>query len=387
MEIRLLTPDDYDAMAVVAAQCFFGGARDDGWLRGPDLGPRRGIGVFEGGGLQAITTIEHLHLFFGQSTRLGMGGIGFVACLPESRGRGYAGQCMLRALRQMHDDGQAVSILFPFSMEWYRRFGWEWTGEERHYTVETARLQVAPETERVRGARPEDRAAIVEVYTRFARRYRGMVDRLDCHWNRLLNDSQTHYAYSFLYEGDSGPEGYIARRAGDDRTSLRDFYALTPGAYRGLLGLLKRHQMQTSTVSWSSPSDDPLRQLLAEPRIETRLGTAAQARVVDVEAAVDAWTPDAAARGTVTVAVADDTADWNHAVWRFDFEGGRARATRAHEEPQVSIDIRQFTQAFFGTPPLDQIRAAGRLDVHDERGYAALRSLLDGPPMWTADHF
>ena len=50
------------------------------------------------------------------------------------------------------------------------------------------------------------------------------------------------------------------------------------------------------------------------------------------------------------------------------------------ETVQVELDIQAISQAFFGTPNLEQVRAADRIRVHDESGYQALRSLLAGPP-------
>ena len=55
--------------------------------------------------------------------------------------------------------------------------------------------------------------------------------------------------------------------------------------------------------------------------------------------------------------------------------------------PQVSLDIQALSQAYFGTPDLDMVRRAGRLTVHDEKGYAVLRAALDGPPTWMNDEF
>ena len=55
--------------------------------------------------------------------------------------------------------------------------------------------------------------------------------------------------------------------------------------------------------------------------------------------------------------------------------------------PQIEMDIQQVTQAYFGSPTLDDLRRAERLTVHDERAYTCLQSLFHGPPMWTNDDF
>ena len=74
---------------------------------------------------------------------------------------------------------------------------------------------------------------------------------------------------------------------------------------------------------------------------------------------------------------------WNRGVWQIDFEEGRVSVKPSQREPQVTIQIHGLSQAFFGTPALDVVRAHQHLQVDDERGYEALRDLLAGPPMWS----
>jgi predicted acetyltransferase len=121
--------------------------------------------------------------------------------------------------------------------------------------------------------------------------------------------------------------------------------------------------------------------------LETRLAPTTMARIVDVPAALSAWRPRSDAAGVATFAVSDAAAPWNQATWRVEFEGGNARATRTEGAPQVSLDIRELSQAYFGTPSLPELRRADRITVHDEAGYRALADLLDGPPMWMNDSF
>jgi predicted acetyltransferase len=106
-------------------------------------------------------------------------------------------------------------------------------------------LRPDPETQYVRAATQEDRARIRGAYTRFAGGYRGMVARDDTHWNHLLDDSKTHVTYTYLYEREGEVEGYLIYRGGSaEETWLPEFITSTPRAQRGLLGLLRRHEMQ-----------------------------------------------------------------------------------------------------------------------------------------------
>lgn len=87
------------------------------------------------------------------------------------------------------------------------------------------------------------------------------------------------------------------------------------------------------------------------------------------------------------IAVEDECAPWNAGVWQAEFESGAVQVRRTDRAPHVTMDVQALSQAYFGAPTLDALRAAGRLAVQDEAGFQALRSLLAGPPTWMSDEF
>src|SRR5205823_2265863 len=105
--------------------------------------------------------------------------------------------------------------------------------------------------------------------------------------------------------------------------------------------------------------------------------------VVDAAGALRAWRPAPAARGAVALRLRDEHAPWNEGVWQIEFEQGRVSVEPSQRQPQVTVEIQGLSQAFFGTPALDVLRAHRQLQVDEERGYEALRDLLAGPPMWS----
>jgi predicted acetyltransferase len=291
-------------------------------------------------------------------------------------------------LEQMRDAGQVISLLEPFSWDYYRRFGWEWIGARRRYAVPARILKPDPETERVRAATAQDRSQIVDAYTRFAERYRGMVVRTDKHWARILDDSKKEFTYTYLYEREGQVEGYLTYRGGKgEETGLREFISLTPRAQRALLGLLRRHEMQVTKFTWSAPPDDGLWSRDYHWDIETKVRPQLMGRVVDVPAALCAWKPAPSAQGRLTLGVQDDCAPWNTATWQIDFADGQVEVRPNSAAPQVSLDIQALSQAYFGTPTVAELRAWERLQVHDEAGYQAFTDLLAGTPMWINDGF
>jgi predicted acetyltransferase len=240
----------------------------------------------------------------------------------------------------------------------------------------------------VRAARQADWPALTACYTRFAQRYRGMLARSQKQWEDEFADTEEYFTSTYYYARDGAVEGYLVYSEGkEEKTELQEFIALTPEAQAALLGLLRRQEMQTRKFAWAAPEEDPLFFTLCHTDVETKLAPVTQGRVVDVPGALAAWRPQTSARGAVTVAIQDECAPWNAGTWRIEAEDGQISCRRTDAEAQVSLDIQAFSQAFFGTPTVDTIRAANRLTVHDEAGFTALRALFDGPPMWMNDHF
>lgn len=388
MEIRQIREEEIEASLYLASQAFFHGQRDISRFLPPDRSSMAGFGVWDEGGMQAQVIVLRFQVHMGPKVTLPMGGIAGVCCLPASRGKGYAGACLHYSLERMREAGQSVSMLYPFSWEYYRQYGWEWVGITRTYRVETRTLPSSGESDYVRAAFPSDREKVIGSYTQYAHRYRGLLARSEQHWNIILDDTETHYTYTYLYERDGVTEGYLTiRETSASETHLREFITLTPRAMAGLLGMLRRYDMQIEKFSWNAPENDLLWHRYYHWAIQTTIKPAVQARVVDVAEALRRWQPDPGTRGELTLKIADDHAAWNRGVWRITFEDGRVSVQESRENPQVEMDIQAFSQAYFGTPDLHQLRAAERLIVHEEGGFQTLSDLLKGPPTWTNDGF
>ncbi len=394
LEIRKITREECPAALALWAHAFEGGSADTSdWDDDMDElveGDAPTYGIFDAGGLQAAVLINAYESVFGPDVVLKMGGIGGVACLPASRGKGYARAGIRHALERMRDAGQVVSTLYPFSFAYYRKFGWEWTGVRRKYEVPTSVLQAGPETEFVRAAAPEDRPTIKNLYAQYAKNYRGMLARSEKAWTRKLKDGKDKRAYTYLYERDGQAEGYLTHRGvKEEETHLREFVALTPRAERGLLGLLKRHEMQVKKFVWRAPENDAL--WLRNPTyhwdIETKIFPVVQGRVVDAAAALAELRPAGIANGAFTFALTDEHADWNAGTWRVEVEAGSVIVQRTTDAPQISLDIQAFSQAFFGVPNAQALRESDRLQVHDEAAFARFAALLSGPPVFLNDDF
>jgi len=394
LDIRIIADADMQEAYYLSSQAFRGGVRDDNYavnrLKDENRHETTTLGVYDEDGLQAKVVIVNYIQVFGEQFTAPMGGIAGVASLPASRGKGYASSCLKYALEYMKDNGQFLSALYPFAWAYYRNLGWEWVGVQREYTVPTRRIVASPETERVRAAKITggDSDSIAAIYANYSKGYRGMAQRDAKAWSRRLDDSENHHRYTYLYTSDDGPEGYFTFANPDrESTYVDEFIATTPRAYAGLLGLMRRYEMQTRAFKWNSPSDDMLWSVLYHSDMGSRIDPVVQARVVDVQAAFGALRPHASLSGSLTLRIEDSAAPWNEGVWKIGTDSGGVSVERSSDDPDVSCDIQALTQAYYGEPGLREVRKAGRVVINSERAYTLLAQLLDGPLMWLNDHF
>ncbi len=394
MELRPLTLGDDPALDRLMSEAFAGGRRPDSDKPKETNQERssRTTGVFDGVRLVAAETVHDLRLVWGDIGEMPMGGVAGVACATDQRGRGHVAALLAESLTAMRESGQFLSGLYPFAWAFYRRFGWEWVGEKRTFIVPTAEIRASPEGRNIRVYDGPDALEIVKpVYAAFARRYRGMTTRetkSPNFWERLDHrDNKTTYVHVHHDAETGAADGYLTFRYGDNPAMCRDFFANSPAAYKGLLSVLHYYGTQVKTVGWDAPADDPLPLHVMHHDLQTSAFPLFMGRVVDVTPALAALKPPADLAGTVILKVADGHCDWNDGTFAVKIESGHVTAAPSNAEPGVALDIQAFTQAYWGQPSLDRLRAAGRLDVSDEASFALLSALLPPAVCFLADFF
>jgi predicted acetyltransferase len=393
MELRALTLDDKPACDRLMAEAFAGGSRPTASEPVKELLSTT-WGSFDNARLVAAATIHDLHLIWGQS-ELPMGGVAGVACAAEQRGRGHVAGLLAQSLQGMREAGQCVSGLYPFAYAFYRRHGWDWVGEKRRYTVPTAEIRASPEGKHVRCYDgPEALEIVRPVYETFAHRHRSMMTRTDTDpnfWERVLahHDNRTTYVQVYHDPETNQAEGYLTFRypQGGDTGHVGEFFANTPAAYRGLLSTLHYYGTQVRQVEFSAPADDALPFHVMHHDLSTKIEPIFMGRIVDVAPALAALSAPFDVSGKIILQVADSQCEWNHRAFAITLESGHVKAAPTLDAPGISLDIQALTQAFWGQPSLDLLRAAGRLSVTNEADYQLLSRLLPPSICYLGDHF
>jgi predicted acetyltransferase len=383
VEIRELNEGDVEAWARIGAQAYRRGNLGDTPPRWPE-GDFARFGLFERGQPVAQFHLCYFQMFF-DGGRVPMGGIASVACLPLARGKGYVEALLGHGLERMREREQPFSALHAFLAGLYRPMGWETLGSRRSYTLPLVHLPAGLDTAKVRPAGPDDAETLRDLYERSAARYRGTLARPLSRWQERLEATTGFTEYFYLYE-DPQPTAYL-HLSMRDPARVRELVWETPEAYQALLGALRRHKSQLDQVTWEAPPDDPLWQFAAHWDVKVAWEAPFSGRIVDVPAAFGSLRPPQRLSGRCIIQVEDPLAPWNTGGWQVTVEDGAVTVQQTSAVPQVAANIGVWSQLLFGDPDAAALRRAGRLAVHDERGFDLLRALCPPALVWTNDGF
>lgn len=337
----------------------------------PILGERRGL-VDPAGELLVVCAHQHFEGGIRGRDRP-IAGMSLVACPPEHRRQGYARELMAESLIEHRDQGQYLSILWPFSRPFYRRLGWGNASRRAELSgpVEQFRLGDGDAGGRMRRLGADDWAAIDEVYEAVRQG-----DDLSCRrperwWReRLLTGWEDEpFVYGWEHGGDL--RGYViygvADRDDGRRLGLHDYGAVDVEAERALFEFLADHDSQVDSVHLHcDPSIPLLDRVEAAGELEAEIHPAVMARLVDVADAFRWLAPPEDREVAFTLAVDDDLAPWNDRSFAVVADD-EVRVTPDEERgPTVETDVATLSSVFVGYRSVDRARRTGALTGADE---------------------
>ncbi len=370
-DIRVLDPADIERWKFVQLVSFMGTAEElDRWCA--YYQPEWTLAAFVNGELQAsVTSMPYSLTLEGSTVR--MGGVTSVACAPEYRRHGLVKELLLETLKRSRDIGEPLSGLWTPHPALYRRYGWEICVDFEKFSFNPKQVALEP------GPRPagslqrataDDWKAADGVYRKWGLLRNSLLVRSEARW-RVLIDNKDRILY--VYRSPAGdPEGFAILQlvAGPNPAVLiiRDLLALSPEAYRALLSLALSHDL-VQTVEWSTASDEPFLDIVADPgQVKRETGWALHLRIVDVAEAFSRR--PAYGEGRLALKLVDSTCPWNDGVWEIASAGSHFVAERVDDDPALTLDARALAQLYNGYRSATNLARAGRIQAHHPRALA-----------------
>lgn len=315
----------------------------------------------DGSAVSTLSCNDYTVQFDGGSLK--MSGVGNVATYPHKRNRGGVRECFRAAFAQMREQGQAVSVLHPFSDRYYAQFGYACVSPVLRYVIPTRNLPAMGGGTYTLYTADAGLAELAGVWNAYARRYNLLSRRGEEEFARYTQfDPYAADRHLYLYYGADGtPKAYAALRKVETPNGptlelpREDFAFADAEGLCGILALAGKFQATYETLTLELPQSFPLELYLPETVLghpHTQRYFCGMARVVDVEAVLRA----AKYRGTgsAVLQISDPYLPENDGCFQVEFADAVCQnVARVETTPDIQLSINDFTALIFGMYSLD----------------------------------
>lgn len=282
---------------------------------------------------------------------LKMGGVGGVATLPAHRRGGAIRACIGTALRDLYDEGYALSHLYPFSTSFYRQFGYACAGGQSViWRVKLKNLRGLPDVGgTVRQIFPgDDLSVLKDIYDRAYADVnfsclRETFDK-ELEGEKPLNNKRWIFVW---YDGTGTPGGFlVGTRDKDTLHCSHDFASGDAMIYtdvRALLGLLNfvrtAYIANFEAVQFVAPAHANLYGLIPEHSEKDCWPVMdGMARAVNVEKLLQCCR--CRGEGQLVLKVSDTILPENNDTFALHFApGAENQVERTGAEADISLDV------------------------------------------------
>jgi predicted acetyltransferase len=335
--------------------------------------------------------IFHFAQWFGGQS-IPSAGITAVAMAPEARGTGAGTRLMQAVVRELHESGMPLSVLYPASVSFYRKAGYEPAGERVVCELDASRIGVSDRACTMRPMTADDREAVYALHREHGRRNNGNLDRTERCWSRIFDFAKAE-VFSYVIEGrkrGGGIDGYVIysqqHHQGDHYDlNIRDYAFLTPAAGRRLLTFLADHATVVRQVTYEGSYHDALTALtpLNDHKICGRISWAL--RVLDVGGALSKRGYPFGLTAELHLEVSDPLLPGNNGRFVLRVDDGRGKV-RKGGRGRVKLGVPALAPLYSGHLSASKLALTGTIEA-SERDLAALDAVFAGPQPWICDHF
>jgi len=327
------------------------------------------FGVYDSKKLVAAHLLYPYQMRF-RNSMVSMGGISKICSRPDYRGKGTIRFMLEKSIETMRDKGMVVSMLHPFNVSFYRKYGWELFFRKKLVLLSPGSL-IAKENPSITAEYlkfPDE--VCKEFYNEHARREYNLALRDDPHWKRHLELSNIEAANGVVkFERDGKIVGMMALYLSSGEAmfesivTVKDFIYNDNETKETMLNYLKRLSLQVTKLRMVLPEDFLLWPYLSDQPSEEKIGNAGMIRIVSVEK-LDGLSVDFELEPLI-VSVNDKFSEENTGNFEIKAEGGFLRISRSTKSPDIECDVSCLSSIISGFTSFKEMIEAGRVQVFE----------------------
>lgn len=212
-----------------------------------------------------------------------MGGVTGVGTYPEYASFGLAKKLIAQALKEMIDRKQTISYLYPYSIPYYRKKGWEIISDKMSFSIADHQLPMLSEVPGMMRRVDVEHQDLYDVYNNYATCHHGAMIRGQLEWMEYWRWDSDDLIAAIYYDKDETPKGYLLYFIENDEFKVKEIVYLTQEARTGIWNYISAHRSMVTTVTGHQYKLEPLAFLLEDGEISEQIKPYFMARIVDVE--------------------------------------------------------------------------------------------------------
>lgn len=278
-----------------------------------------------------------------------MGGITAVGTYPEYSNQGLMDQLIKESLIIMKEEQKHVSYLFPFSIPYYRKKGWEIMSDIVEFQVKDTQFPhytTVPGKVRRVSTRHQN---VVDIYERFARKTHGAMIRNTIAWNEKFHedyweekfiDTEVQLQAAVYYDEEGEPQGYMFYRIMEENFYIDEIIYLQEEARKGLWNFVSAHNSMVYNAYGKTTGNEPVAFLLEDSEIIQQVSPYFMARIVNVEPFLKQY-PFIQMDFNIRLSVSDRLVEWNNGVYEIIGKNGELTVSKLaiDEQPDNTIHM------------------------------------------------
>lgn len=296
-----------------------------------------------------------------------MGGITGVTTYPEYAGRGLIHSLMKRCLEYMKEQKMTLSFLFPYSIPFYRKMGWEIVSDKMTFLIKDVQL---PKRQQVPGIVKRvdlEHEDLKRVYRYFAVQKHGALIRDELSWAEYWRWETEDVIASIYYSEEGKPLGYLVYTIENEILYVKEMIYLNQEARIGIWNYITSHYSMINEAQGANYTGEPLAFLLEDSEITETIEPYIMARIVDVYEFMLLYPFQFIGEDLhVNFIVHDSMAEWNEGYFGLHWEDGQVCCVKEEDMPTVNVvelNIQILTTMLMGYKRPSYLYDNGKLEM------------------------
>ena len=279
-----------------------------------------------------------------------MGGVTGVATYPEYANFGLMHALMKKALEEMKEEGQTISFLYPYSIPYYRKKGWEIISDKMEFTIKDTQLPKFVDVPGMVDRVDLESKDIKLVHDQFASTRHGVLIRRSLEWEEYFRWEVEDLTAAVYYNQNHDPIGYLYYWIENEIFHIKEMVYLNQEGRHGLWNYISAHFSMVNEVRGANYTNEPLAFLLEDSEITEKIEPYFMARIVDLEKFLEKYPfVNTLSTNKLTFNVVDPMLDWNNGIFSvtWDEEGNNIVSREEISEP-IDISIQTLVTMLMG---------------------------------------